>query len=103
MRKHRLLWVDEFLNRIKPYVFMRTTDNVLIRMPNEAFRLNDTGARVVAHILEGGSILDFIRARNDSPETEEQLERFFTTLYGYGIMKCVEIIQLRLYKGQSSA
>lgn len=78
MRKHRLLWVDEFLNRIKPYVFMRTTDNVLIRMPNEAFRLNDTGARVVAHILEGGSILDFIRARNDSPETEEQLERFFT-------------------------
>lgn len=77
MKKYKLSWVDEFLNRIKPYVFMRLTDNVLIRMPNEAFKLNPTGAKVVAHILNGGSIQDFIRARSDHPETEEQLEMFF--------------------------
>lgn len=78
MKKHKLAWVDDFLNRIKPYVYMRLKDNVLIRMPNEAFKLNSTGARVIDHILSGGSVTDIIRARSGQPETEEQLERFFT-------------------------
>lgn len=78
MKKYKLSWVDDFLNRIKPYVYMRLRDNVLIRMPNDAFKLNTSGARVVAHILDGGSVQDFINARPDSPETEAQLEQFFT-------------------------
>lgn len=77
MKKHKLSWVDEFLSRIKPYVYMRLKDNVLIRMPNEAFKLNTTGARVIAHILNGGSVQDFINARSNHLETEDQLERFF--------------------------
>ena len=77
MKKHKLSWVDDFLTRIKPYVYMRLSDSVLIRMPNEAFKLNTTGARVIAHILDGGSVQDFIKARSDLPETEAQLERFF--------------------------
>ena len=77
MKKHKLAWVDAFLGRIKPYVYMRMSDNVLIRMPNEAFKLNTSGARVISHILNGGFVQDFIRARSDSPETEEQLEQFF--------------------------
>ena len=44
---------------------MRLKDNVLIRMPNEAFKLNPTGARVIDHILSGGSVKDIIRARPD--------------------------------------
>lgn len=78
MKKHKLAWVDDFLNRIKPYVYMRIKDNVLIRMPNEAFKLNSTGARVIEHILSGGSVNDIIQARSGSPETVDQLERFFT-------------------------
>ena len=79
-KKHRLTWVDDFLRQIKPYVYMRLQDNVLIRMPNEAFKLNPTGARIVAHILNGGSILDILQAREWEPETAEQLERFFIDL-----------------------
>jgi len=78
VKKHKLSWVDEFIGRIKPYVYMRLSDNVLIRMPNEAFKLNTTAARVIDHILKGGSVQDFIRARSDSPDTEQQLEQFFT-------------------------
>lgn len=77
MKKYKLSWVDDFLNSIKPYVYMRLRDNVLIRMPNEAFKLNPSGARVIAHILDGGSVQDIINARPDSRETELQLERFF--------------------------
>ena len=78
MKKYKLSWVDEFIGRIKPYVYMRLSDNVLIRMPNEAFKLNTTAARVIAHILNGGSVQDLVRARSNSPETEQQLEQFFT-------------------------
>jgi len=78
VKKHRLAWVDDFITRIKPYIYMRLKDNVLIRMPNEAFKLNSTGARVIDHILAGGSVEDIIKARQDHPETVEQLERFFT-------------------------
>jgi len=78
VKEHKLAWVDDFIKRIKPYIYLRLKDNVLIRMPNEAFKLNSTGARVIAHILAGGSVGDIIQARRDHPETEEQLERFFT-------------------------
>ncbi|WP_265444188.1 radical SAM/SPASM domain-containing protein [Acetivibrio straminisolvens] len=73
----KLSWVDEFLARIKPYVYIRLKDNVLIRMPNEAFKLNTTGARIIDHILKGGSVYDFVKVRPDAKETEMQLERFF--------------------------
>jgi len=78
MKRHRLAWVDDFINSIKPYVYVRLRDNVLIRMPNEAFKLNSSGARIIKHILDGGSVQDFIKIRSDAPETELQLERFFT-------------------------
>ena len=78
MKKHKLAWVDDFIMKIKPYIYMRLIDNVLIRMPNEAFKLNSTGAKVIDYILSGGSVQDIIKARRDYPETEEQLERFFT-------------------------
>ena len=77
VKQHKLSWVDAFLGRIKPYVHMRLRDNVLIRMPNEAFKLNTTGARVIAHILDGGSVADFFEARAEDPDIETQLERFF--------------------------
>lgn len=77
MKKYRLAWVDDFINSIRPYVYMRLRDNVLIRMPNEAFKLNSSGARIIKHILDGGSVQDFVRARADDPQTEAQLERFF--------------------------
>lgn len=77
MRKINLKWVDRFIKRIKPYVFMRLEDNALIRMPNEVFKLNETGSRIIHHILEGGSVYDFLRAKGDSPELREELERFF--------------------------
>jgi hypothetical protein len=37
-------WVDEFIRNVRPYVFVRTVDNVLIKRPNQVARLNPTGA-----------------------------------------------------------
>jgi len=73
----KLAWVDGFIARIKPYVYVRLKDNVLIRMPNEAFKLNTTGARVIDHILKGGSVYDFVKIRPDARETEMHFFRGF--------------------------
>jgi len=76
----RLDWVDDFVERIRPYVYVRQTDQVLIRMPNEAFKLNSTGARLLDHLLHGGSIREILKARSFDPAIPEQLHYFFNDL-----------------------
>ncbi len=73
-------WVDTFVDRIRPYVHVRLTDNVLIRLPNHAFKLNNTGALVLHHIIQGGSIQDILKARASDQKLPAQLHSFFTDL-----------------------
>ncbi|MBN1426118.1 radical SAM protein [Candidatus Fermentibacteria bacterium] len=79
METAALEWVDGFIDSIRPYVHVRLTDNVLIRMPNQAFRLNRTGARTLHHLLAGGSIADIIRHDGDG-NVSRDLAVFFTDL-----------------------
>ena len=76
----QLDWVDNFVDRIRPYVHVRLTDRVLIRLPNQAFKLNKTGARVLHHIINGGSIKDILKARASDSELPAQLQSFFIDL-----------------------
>jgi radical SAM protein with 4Fe4S-binding SPASM domain len=73
-------WVDDFVKRIRPFVYVRLTDRVLIRLPNQAFKLNQTGARVLHHIIQGGSIEDILKARSFDKDLPAQLHSFFTDL-----------------------
>jgi radical SAM protein with 4Fe4S-binding SPASM domain len=73
-------WVDAFVAKIRPYVHVRLTDRVLIRLPNQAFKLNQTGARVLQHIIQGGSVKDILKARSFDKELPSQLQSFFTDL-----------------------
>ncbi len=56
----RYKWIDEFIANIRPYVFVRTDDNILIKKPNIAQKLNDTGARILKELLSGISIEELI-------------------------------------------
>ncbi len=76
----KLDWVDAFVARIRPYVHVRLTDRVLIRLPNQTFKLNRTGARVLHHIIQGGSIKDILQARTFDENLPGQLHSFFTDL-----------------------
>lgn len=57
----RYNWIDEFIANIRPYVFVRTDDNILIKKPNVAQKLNDTGARILKELLSGISIEELIK------------------------------------------
>jgi len=76
----QLDWVNAFVDRIRPYIHVRLSDHVLIRLPNQAFKLNKTGARVLHHIINGGSIDDILKAKASDPELPAQLQSFFTDL-----------------------
>lgn len=76
----QLDWIDGFVDRIRSYVFVRLSDRVLIRMPNEAFKLNATGVRLLDFLLNGGSVKEILKARSFDAELPEQLQVFFTDL-----------------------
>ncbi len=77
---HDLDWVDRFVERIRPHIHVRLTDRVLILLPNQAFKLNRTGSRVLHHIIQGGSVEDILKARPSDKELPSQLRSFFTDL-----------------------
>lgn len=49
-------------------------------MPNEAFKLNSTGARVLHHLIQGGSIKDILQARSFDEHLPMQLQTYFHDL-----------------------
>jgi len=75
-----LSWVDDFIGRIRPYVYVRKTDNVLIRMPNQAFRLNRSGCRILSYLIEGGRTSTILKEGRRTPALAEDLFVFFSDL-----------------------
>ena len=55
-----LAWVDEFIANVRPYIFVREEDNLLIKRPNQAQKLNATGAKILKSLLGGTSIHDLL-------------------------------------------
>ncbi len=78
--RFQLDWIDAFVARICPFIHVRLKDRVLIRLPNQAFKLNRTGIRVLNHIIHGGSIKDILKARSYDENLPAQLHSFFTDL-----------------------
>ncbi|MCP3983499.1 MAG: radical SAM protein [bacterium] len=51
-----LSWVDEWIDNVRPYIFVRDEDNLLIKRPNQAQKLNAQGVKLLKALLDGGSI-----------------------------------------------
>ncbi len=54
-----LAWVDGFFHRVRSHVFVRPEDGVLILPPNQVYRLNEGGLRILGHVLSGKPIARF--------------------------------------------
>ncbi len=53
-------WVDEFIDNVRPYIFVREEDNILIKRPNQAQKLNPQGAAILKRLLDGASIHELL-------------------------------------------
>jgi len=76
-----LSWVDEFINNVRPYIFVRTEDNMLIKRPNQASKINSTGAQILKFLLNGGKTVELIKKAG--PDKIGEIEDFMLALKLY--------------------
>lgn len=80
MQADGLNWVDEFITNVKPYIFVRLEDNLLIKRPNNAQKLNKTGALVLKSLLDGMKIHDLLEKLNYDKQKIDELYSFFIAI-----------------------
>ncbi|PLX05375.1 MAG: radical SAM protein [Marinilabiliales bacterium] len=66
-------WIDEYIASLKPYIFVRTEDNVLIKRPNRMQKINPMGAKILDYLLKGNSILELEKQLNDKKKMHDVL------------------------------
>ncbi|MGB9721006.1 MAG: radical SAM/SPASM domain-containing protein, partial [bacterium] len=76
----RLDWVDGFIREIKPFIYVREIDNLLILIPNQAYRLNHSGVAILNFLLKGNSITKILEMLGDDEKKREELHYFFCDL-----------------------
>jgi len=70
-------WVDGFVLDIKPHVFLREADDLLIILPNQSYRLNPAGKKILSRLLDGENLTEIIGCTEPPPKIREDLFRFF--------------------------
>ena len=76
-----IAWVDEFIANIRDYVFVREEDNILIKQPNQATKINATGAKIMKFLLDGGSTADLLK--KTGADKSEEIESFMIAIKSY--------------------
>ncbi|MDH4211457.1 MAG: radical SAM protein [candidate division WOR-3 bacterium] len=80
MQEFDLRWVDEFIRKIKPYVYVREIDRLLILIPNQAYGLNETGVMIMKHLLGGHTTDALLQKLGDDPFKRRDVHHFFCDL-----------------------
>ena len=73
-------WIDEFIKNVRPYIFVRLEDNLLIKRPNKAQKLNPTGAKILKYLLDGNSIDHLFRKMSYNKEKIAQVINFINVI-----------------------
>ncbi|MBN2491596.1 MAG: radical SAM protein [Planctomycetes bacterium] len=68
--------MDEFIANVRPYVFVRTEDNLLIRRPNQAQKLNREGAVLLKMLLRGSPLRRVLARVGPDPRRLEDVALF---------------------------
>jgi radical SAM protein with 4Fe4S-binding SPASM domain len=75
-----LSWVDEFIKKVKPYIYVRKLDRLLILIPNQAYKLNESGIAMLDFLLHGHSIHEFLSHIKGTEEKRRDIHHFFCDL-----------------------
>lgn len=73
---HDLTWVDEFIAHVRPYIFVRESDCLLIKRPNMAHKLNPVGAKLLKQLLDGHTMAQVLAGIRPTPEQINQIADF---------------------------
>lgn len=73
----QIKWVDEYIKNVAPYIFVREEDLLLIKIPNQAYKLNKQGLKILKELLSGTGIYSIIDASAFKPESKELLDDLY--------------------------
>jgi radical SAM protein with 4Fe4S-binding SPASM domain len=73
--------VDDFFKQIKPYIFLRELDKVLILPPNKVYKVNETGYALIRYLLQGKKITRFPYLEKDN--RADEVHEFFCDLHAF--------------------
>jgi len=73
-------WIDGFVGQIKEYVYVREMDGLLILIPNQAYKLNQSGVAILNFLLKGNPISKLLNIIGDNEEKRKELHYFFCDL-----------------------
>lgn len=76
--RYPLDWVDEFINQIRPHVFVREYDNLMIMLPNQSYKLNGVGIKIMQRLLAGATLEQLTEGRILPDHVCKDLFEFFT-------------------------
>lgn len=79
-RELDLSWIDGFIGKIKPHVYVRDIDRLLILIPNQAYGLNESGVRIMKYLLKGHTVSEFLRQVGDDAAKRREIHHFFCDL-----------------------
>lgn len=75
-----LEWIDEYVARLRGYVFVRGEDQLLIKVPNEAYKLNASGVRILERLLAGDGAVALWRSFGGTEDVRRELYQFMVGL-----------------------
>ncbi len=78
--KKDIEWVDAYAARIRPFVFVREEDRLLIKIPNQAYKLNESGLRTLRHLLDGGRVGEILDRAADPESAARDIHVFMQDL-----------------------
>ncbi len=75
-----LAWVDEFVAQIRDYIFVRPADSMLIVLPNQTYKLNNTGVQILSAMCGGAELVDILGKKLARRDVRLDLYYFFLDL-----------------------
>lgn len=75
-----LEWIDDYVARLRAFIVVREEDSLLIKVPNEAHKLNPSGIRILGRLLAGETVVALWRSYGGTPEVRRDLYDFFVGL-----------------------
>ncbi|MFC1586783.1 radical SAM/SPASM domain-containing protein [Planctomycetota bacterium] len=78
--KTDISWIDEYILNVSEAIFVRETDNLLIKLPNQAFKLNMAGIRLLKRLLAGEKITEITKEYGGSESVRRDIHIFFMDL-----------------------
>lgn len=77
----KISWTDDYVKNLVPYIFVREEDGLLIKIPNQVFKLNSSGLMVLKRMLEGESVYQILKPYRNKESAARDIHFFFCDLY----------------------